>query len=111
MLDIIITDGMSKDSAYARNPHMTSPWLLSFPSAGIGVLRQNPGGKRNRDGTRGGVWISGARKSHKPGIVGGTSRARRMYKGRKPVSDAPLEERIQSRRSRRRMAKMQMPSL
>lgn len=100
MLCTIVQDGMSATSARANDPHMTSPWLLKVSTPGVGILRPNPGGKRNQDGTRGSVRLRLPCKSLQPGAVNGTSRARRMYQGRKPTSDAPLIERVQSVRSR-----------
>jgi hypothetical protein len=100
MLDQLVRDGLSSDQL-SSNPHTTSPWLLEA-HARVGVLRPNPGGKRNRDGTRGGVRFAGLRAGITRGgrAKSGLTRARRMYQGRTPVSDAPLIERIQSRRSR-----------
>ena len=58
--------------------------LLSVPRQGIGLLYANPGGKRRRDGTRGRVFIpwlgSGRRRQSR-----GTTKARKMYRGRAPV--------------------------
>ncbi|MBB6144699.1 hypothetical protein HNQ77_002655 [Silvibacterium bohemicum] len=101
MLGQLVRDGFTSDE-YASNPDTTSPWLLEVQD-GVGVLRANPGGKRNRDGTRGGVRIAGLRESraHRDRTKNGLSSTRRMYQDRKPSSDAPLAEQIQSVRSRR----------
>jgi hypothetical protein len=55
MLTQVLRDGVR--TPHQTTPNATSPWLLSVPHAGIGLLHPNPGGRRNRDGTRGRVSI------------------------------------------------------
>jgi hypothetical protein len=56
MLDDIIMDGFSH--AYQVTPSSTSPWLFSpLSRTGIAILTPNPGGMRNRNGSRGSVRI------------------------------------------------------
>ena len=52
MLDTILRDSVSRQ----LTPNSMSPWMLSVPHIGIGVLRPNPDMRRNRDGTRGRIW-------------------------------------------------------
>lgn len=76
MLPQIVADGLTS----RVEPDRTSPWVLSVPRQGIGLLHANPGGKRRRDGTRGRVFIpwSGSRQGC---LSLGTTKARKMYRG------------------------------
>ena len=73
MLSRVLRDGFAAPANIT--PDSISPWVLSVPHLGIGLLHPNPGGYRNRDGSRGSVRIRAP-------LSGGTTRARRMYKGR-----------------------------
>lgn len=111
MLRQLVRDGFA--NAVNAIPSATSPWLLSVPRTGFGLLSPNPGGKHNKEGTRGSVRLRLPGRSCQPGVVGGSTRARRIYQGRKPISDAPLEERIKGRRVLRveaRRAKELLPT-
>lgn len=97
MLATIVRDGLTKEP----EPDRTSPWLLEVPRTGIGILVPNPGGKRRKDGTRGQVRIRSKVDGVTTGGNGSRQRTRHVWRGRKPVSNAPLAERIQSRETRR----------
>jgi hypothetical protein len=55
MLPQVLRDGFA--NMVQITPHSISPWLLSVPHTGIGLLTPNPGGRRNRNGTRGRVHM------------------------------------------------------
>jgi hypothetical protein len=78
MLETILRDSLRRQ----LTPNSMSPWLLSVPHAGIDVLRPNPEGRRNREGTRGKVHIHhmGRGRSHRPYRVSyGRTRTRNRY--------------------------------
>jgi hypothetical protein len=94
LLDEIIMDGFSCHWPQVE-PIYTSPWLLSVPFTGIGILTPNPGGKVwDRDGLRGSVHLCprGNRSgiSSKPGKVGVLARSRERYRNWKPSSNSQI---------------------
>ena len=83
ILDDIIQDGFY--SKWAIEPIWTSPWMLSVPHTGIGILSPNPRGRlAGQDGLRGWVYLDygygcASGRSYKPYAIGsGRSRSRRF---------------------------------
>jgi hypothetical protein len=89
----ILRDGLTATA----EPGRTSPYLLTIPRTGWGIMRSNPGGKRSRNGLRGTVRIRTA--LHRSWASRGTSRTRSMYRDREPAPETPLIERIQTKQA------------
>ena len=83
------------------DPHSQSPYSLAVPHPGIAVLSVRTHKGCNSGHVRGRVRMRGAAK---PQASEGTRRSREMWRGRVPVNDAPLSERIVGRARRRLLA-------
>jgi hypothetical protein len=97
LLEDIINDGFS---AQRIEPIWISPYTLKILQPHVGVLIPNPRSRRSKNGLLGRVHLTRIRAALSPGHIGGTSSTRARYRDWQPGSDAPLMERIQTRRSR-----------
>jgi hypothetical protein len=78
MLETILRDSVSRQ----LTPNSMSPWMLSVPHIGIGVLRPNPDMRRNRDGTRGRIWTRRPKRGRSQcpyRVSSGLTRTRKRY--------------------------------